>query len=125
MKLNYNFDIITHNWYHVGGGYIRNGSFIISNLKPHNRCLSSILSHKGPAKKASPVKAGSHYLYYQLNNLNAEKSYPSGDLKPKQHPVYWVGCDYKVVVSLTTSMDCQKFVESFNEETYYFKNIAY
>ena len=26
-----------------------------------------------PAKKVTPVKAGSHYLYYQLNTLKAEQ----------------------------------------------------
>ena len=26
-------------------------------------------------KKARPVKVGSHYLHYHLNDLNAEKSY--------------------------------------------------
>ena len=35
--------------------------------------LSSTLSYQGPAKKAKPVKGGIRYLYYQLNDLNAEK----------------------------------------------------
>ena len=39
--------------------------------------FSSALSHQGPAKKASPVKAVSYYLHYQLNDLNTEKSQPS------------------------------------------------
>ena len=34
----------------------------------------------GPAEKARPVKAGSHNLYYHLNDLNAEKFQPSGDM---------------------------------------------
>ena len=33
----------------------------------------STLSHYGPAKKARPIKAGSHDLYYHINDLNAEK----------------------------------------------------
>ena len=36
--------------------------------------LSSTLSHKVPAKKASPIKAGSHNLYYHMNDLIAEKN---------------------------------------------------
>ena len=34
----------------------------------------SRLSHQGPAKEARPIKAGSHYLHYHLNNLNTEKN---------------------------------------------------
>ena len=39
---------------------------------------NSIMINKGPAEKAlvnQLIKAGSHYLYYHLNNLNAEKSH--------------------------------------------------
>ena len=43
---------------------------------PHS-LFSSTVSHQGPAKKARPVKAVSHYLHYQLNYLDAEKSQPS------------------------------------------------
>ena len=46
--------------------------------------FSNTLSHYRPAEKARPVKAGSHYLPYELN-LNAEKPQPSADLNPKQH----------------------------------------
>ena len=43
--------------------------------------LSITLSHAlGPAKKAEACRAGNHYLYCELNDLNAEKSQPSGDL---------------------------------------------
>ena len=42
-----------------------------------------VLSHQGPAKKAWTVKAGSHIRHYHINNLNTEKSQPSGDLNPQ------------------------------------------
>ena len=47
--------------------------------------LSITLFHQGPAKKARACRAGSHYLHYlqyELNDLNAKKSQPSGDLNP-------------------------------------------
>ena len=34
--------------------------------------FSNILSSYGHVKKTRPVKAGSHYLHYQLNNLGTE-----------------------------------------------------
>ena len=47
--------------------------------------------HYGPAEKAIKAcfikHAGSHYLYYHLNDLNIEKFHPSGDLSLKQHAV--------------------------------------
>ena len=41
----------------------------------------------GTCEKARPVNAGSHYLHYNLNDLNAEKSQLSGVLNPRQHAV--------------------------------------
>ena len=38
------------------------------------RLIPCSISHWGPAKKAKPAKAGSHYLHYDLNNLNAATS---------------------------------------------------
>ena len=72
----------------MGGGFRKNINIAktIKNKVRHNReaalCtplynfpLGGIrtLSHYGLAKKARPIKAGSHNLYYQLNDLNAEK----------------------------------------------------
>ena len=39
------------------------------------KCINNFqhTSHYGPAKKASPVKAGSHNLHYHINNLSTEK----------------------------------------------------
>ena len=34
-----------------------------------------------------PVKAWSHDLHYHTNDLNAEKTQPSGDLNSRQHAV--------------------------------------
>ena len=36
--------------------------------------LSSTLPHEGPAKKARPIKAESHNLYYHMNDLITEKN---------------------------------------------------
>ena len=48
---------------------------------------SSTLSHYGAAKKTKPVKAESHNLHHHINDLNTEKSQPSGDLSLRQHTV--------------------------------------
>ena len=50
--------------------------------------------------KAEACRAGSHYLHYlhcKLNDLNAEKSQPSGDLNPKQHAVYNQAQHYSIL----------------------------
>ena len=40
-------------------------------------------TYQGPAKKARPIKAGSHNLHYHINKLNTKKSQASGDVQSK------------------------------------------
>ena len=48
--------------------------------------ISISLSHQGSARKPKLIEQGVT-IFTKLNNLNAEKSQPSGDLNPKQRAV--------------------------------------
>ena len=44
------------------------------------------LSHRGPTRKPKFIEQGVT-IFTKLNDLNAEKTQPSGDLNPKQRAV--------------------------------------
>ena len=43
------------------------------NVTHMHKPYLSTLSNQGPAKNATPVKAGSHDVHYHINDLNTEK----------------------------------------------------